>query len=97
MSSTVKMLKKDALVPITIGTGFIQKLQSMLMSLIADRTEEEINLLQQLAEQEQELPEPWMEHIQLLMVLLNELDASAQTNGFVIEKSVDELTTESDS
>ena len=43
MSSTVKMLKKDALVPITIGTGFIQKLQSMLMTLLADRTEEEIN------------------------------------------------------
>ena len=46
--NTVKMLKHDAIIPIKVGTGFVQRLQSMLMSIMAEKSEEDINLLQQL-------------------------------------------------
>jgi mannitol/fructose-specific phosphotransferase system IIA component len=97
MPSTIKMLKKDAQVPITVGAGFIQKLQSMLVAILADRTEEEITVLQNLIEQGQEPSEPWMDHVQILMSLLNELDNSAIANGLTIDKEVDDILTESES
>jgi hypothetical protein len=95
--ATVKMLKKDALIPLQVGTGFVQKIQSMLMALVDERSPEDIEILQKLAQSGQELPEPWMEHIQVLMILLNELDKSAEANGMTVEKSVDDAISEQES
>lgn len=92
--NTVKMLKHDALIPIKFGTGFVQRLQSMMMSLASQRTEEEIQLFQKLLKEGQELPEAWMEHIETLSILLKEIDQSAEANGFIIEKSIDDLINE---
>ena len=95
--STLKMLKKDAIIPLQIGSGFVQKIQSMLITLIDERSPEDIELLQKLAESGQEPTEPWMEHIQILMILLNELDKSAEANGMTVEKSVDDVINEQES
>ena len=94
--ATIKMLKKDAQVPIVVGAGFIQKLQSMLFALIAERTEDEMAVLQKLIEQGQEPAEPWMDHIQTLMALLNELDNAAIANGFTVDKEIDDVISESE-
>jgi hypothetical protein len=95
--STIKLLKKDAIIPVQIGAGFIQKLQSMLMSLVDERTEQELEIFKKLAENGQELSEPWMEHVQLLMILLNEIDKAAEANGFTYESSVDDAINQQES
>lgn len=90
MSQMVKMLKKDAAIPLTVGAGFFQKLTTLLVYLVEQQSEEEIALLQTLASENKELPEPWMENIQTVMTLLNELEKSAESNGLMYETSIDE-------
>ena len=90
MSEMIKLLKKDALIPINVGTGFFQKLTSVMISLIEQQTEEEINTFRVLLDEKKDLPEPWMENIQTMIVLLSELEKSADDNGLMYEKSIDE-------
>ncbi len=90
MSQMIKMLKSDAMIPITIGAGFFQKLTSALIYLVDQHSEEEMKLLQTLMSENKELPEPWMENIQTLMVLLAELEKSAEANGFMYDQSLDD-------
>lgn len=90
MSQTIKMLKKDAVIPINVGTGFFQKLNSMLIYLVEQQTEEEIKLFETLVKENKELPEPWMENMHTLIALLSELEKSADANGMMYDKSVDD-------
>jgi len=91
--STVKMIKNDAIVPIELGAGFIQKLQGIMFSLVEDKTQEEIELFKTLSEKGEEMPEPWMEHVQTLYALLAAVQESAEKNGLVFDKSVDDIST----
>lgn len=95
--STIKVIKKDALIPLQVGTGFLQKIQSVLLALVSERTEQELELYQKLATEQQEFPEPWMDNLHLLMVLISELDRSAEANGLTMEKDVDDAISESES
>jgi len=94
MSQKIKMVKSDAVIPINIGAGFMQKLTSVLVSLADQQTEEEMLLLQKLMNEGKELPEPWMENIFTLIVLLKDIEMSAEKNGFTYEKTLDEIDTD---
>lgn len=94
MSQKIKMVKSDAIIPINIGAGFMQKLTSVLISLADQQTEEEMLLLQKLMNDGKELPEPWMENIFTLMVLLKDIETAAEKNGFTYEKTLDEIDTD---
>jgi RIO-like serine/threonine protein kinase len=94
MSQKIKMVKSDAVIPINIGAGFMQKLTSVLISLADQQTEEEMLLLQKLMNEGKELPEPWMENIFTLIVLLKDIEMSAEKNGFTYEKTLDEIDTD---
>jgi hypothetical protein len=95
--ATIKMINKDALIPIQIGAGFVQKIQSVLLTLVNERTEQELEAYQKHVTEQQDLPEPWMEHMHLLIVILSELDKAAEAGGFTSERSVDDVINEADS
>jgi hypothetical protein len=95
--ATIKMLKKDALIPIQIGAGFVQKIQSVLLALVNDRTEQELETYQKHLEQQEDFSEPWMENIHLLVVLISELDKSSQANNLTVDRTVDDAINESES
>lgn len=90
MSSTITMIKKDALINLQVSTGFLQKVQQMLAALTSERTDEEIESFKKLLETNpQDLPEQWMEHLVLLSTLLQVIEAEAVKQGFTYEASVD--------
>lgn len=94
--STVKMLKKDALIPITVGSGFFQKLQSVLLYLTEERTDEELNLFKTLSEKGEEFPEPWMDHLYTMIVIIKELETAAELNNMIVNSSIDDAISQSE-
>ena len=84
----VKMIKHDAVIDIKIGTGFLQKLQKMLLFMTIDLTPEDMELYKKLNENNEELTEPWMEHLTTLSILLKEIETKAEEQGFTYEGDI---------
>lgn len=84
----VKMIKHDAIIDIKIGTGFLQKLQKMLLFMTIDITPEDMELYKELTEKNEELTEPWMEHLSTLSILLKEIETKAEEQGFTYEGDI---------
>lgn len=94
MSSTVTMIKKDAVINIQVSTAFLQRAHEMLASLTAEKTDEEIESFKKLLETNpQELPEEWMEHLLLLSRLIQVIESEAVKQGFTYEQTIDDTTT----
>lgn len=89
-STTLKMIKKDASIPVTIGAGFFQKLQSVLLYLTEERTDEELNHFKTLSEKGEEFPEPWMDHLFTMIILTRELENAAESNNMTVNSSIDD-------
>jgi hypothetical protein len=98
---TIKMIKKDAQISITVGTPFISQIQGILLSLLADKSEEDISSMKEfipsVKNEDGEFPEEWMRHVYTITSLLNEIEATAEKTNQVIDKDLDELITESGS
>lgn len=84
----VKMIKHNAVIDIKIGTGFLQKLQKMLLFVTMDITPEQMELYKILTEKNEELTEPWMDHLTTLSILLKEIETKAEEQGFTYEGDI---------
>ncbi len=89
--SNIKMIKKDAAIQITIGSGFMQKIQAVVLYLVSDRTDEELAEFQRQAVAKEELTLDWMEHISTMMLLMNEIETKAEEQGFTYDADVTQL------
>ena len=63
----IPYLKKDAIVPIKIGTGFLQQLSGIIPILLEGKTQEDVAKIESLINDKKEL-EPWMSGIATLQV-----------------------------
>jgi len=90
--ATVKMIKKDAVISIAIGSGFFQKLQRILFYLTEERTDEELQLFKTYTEKNEDYPEQWMENLHTIIVLLKELENSADKNNQVTTETINDTT-----
>jgi hypothetical protein len=89
--SNIKMIKKDAAIQITIGSGFMQKIQAVVLHMVSDRTDEELAEFQRQAVAKEELTLDWMEHLSTMMLLMNEIETKAEEQGFTYDADVTEL------
>ena len=89
--SNIKMIKKDAAIQITVGSGFMQKIQAVVLYLVSDRTDEELAEFQRQAVAKEELTLDWMEHLSTMMLLMNEIETKAEEQGFTYNADVTEL------
>lgn len=90
--SKIPVIRKDALVQISVATGFIQRLQQLSVSLVSDRSQEEIDGFVELLNQGQvEFDEPWMNNYFTTILLLRAIDDAAVKQGFVDNLSEDQL------
>lgn len=89
--SNIKMIKKDASIQITIGSGFMQKIQAIVISMVAERTDEELEEFQRQAVAKEELSLEWMEHLSTMMLLMNEIELKAEEQGFTYDSEITEL------
>lgn len=91
--SKVKMIKKDAKINIEIGTGFLQKLQKLMMYVVADLKEEDVKRYSEESKSYDAavgFSEEWMEHLTTISILIKEIEEKAETQGAVYEKDIDE-------
>lgn len=89
--SNIKMIKKDANIQVTFGSGFIQKIQAIVVHMVNERTDEELAEFQRLAQANEELTLEWMEHLATMMLLMNEIELKAEEQGFTYDADISQL------
>lgn len=89
--SNIKMIKQDAAIQVTFGSGFIQKIQAIVVHMVNERTEEELAEFQRLAMAKEELTLDWMEHLSTMMLLMNEIEIQAEEQGFTYDADINQL------
>jgi hypothetical protein len=89
--SNIKMIKQDASIKVTFGSGFIQKIQSIVVHMVNERTEEELAEFQRLIVAKEELTLDWMEHLSTMMLLMNEIEVQAEEQGFTYDADINQL------
>lgn len=89
--SNIKMIKQDAAIQVTFGSGFIQKIQAIVVHMVNERTEEELAEFQRLAIAKEELTLDWMEHLSTMMLLMNEIEIQAEEQGFTYDADINQL------
>lgn len=89
--SNIKMIKQDASIKVTFGSGFIQKIQSIVVHMVNERTEEELAEFERLIVAKEELTLDWMEHLSTMMLLMNEIEVQAEEQGFTYDADINQL------
>ncbi len=89
--SNIKMIKQDATIQVTFGSGFIQKIQAIVVHMVNERTDEELAEFQRQAVAKEELTLDWMEHLSTMMLLMNEIEIQAEEQGFTYDADINQL------
>jgi hypothetical protein len=89
--SSIKMIKQEAAIQIVISSGFLQKIQAIVVHMVNERTDEELAEFQRLAMAKEELTLDWMEHLSTMMLLMNEIETKAEEQGFTYDADVNLL------
>lgn len=87
-------LKKDAIVPIKIGTGFLQQIGAIIPILLENKSQEDVAKIEKLIQDKQEL-EPWMSAIATIQILVKTVFEEADKEGMVEYRFVDDVLKES--
>jgi hypothetical protein len=90
--SKVTMIKNDAVITISIGAAFLQKVQKVLVQLLSDRSEEDIEEYKKMVQDTtlEELPEAWMENLLVINTLLRTIETEAVSSGQTYQKEIDD-------
>lgn len=87
--STVRKIKADAQVSITLGTPFIGALQAAMIWTMEQLTEEQREELQQgLQNNKYMFDEPLMDHAVTLLILVRTIEKKVTDDGSFIEEPV---------
>ena len=89
--SNIKMIKQDASIQVTFCSGFIQKIQAIVVHMVNERTDEELAEFQRQAVAKEELTLDWMEHLSTMMLLMNEIEIQAEEQGFTYDADINQL------
>lgn len=89
----VPYLKKDAIVTIKIGTGFLEQIGSIIPILLEGKSQEDVAKIEKLIQDKQEL-EPWMGAIGTIQVLIRTVFEEADKEGFVEYKPLEDFVKE---
>jgi hypothetical protein len=90
----VPVIRQDAQIPVVVGTGIIKRLQELAMSIIVEKTEEDIDRLEsQLKQNITTFDEPWMNNYYTVMLLLNGIETKAIELGLVDNLDAEDVMT----
>lgn len=87
----IPFLRKDALVPMEIGAGFVNKLYELSMFIVADKSDEQLEALNAAIKNETTDSEPWMKHYYTVLLLLKSIEEQAVAHKLVEYRSANEL------
>ena len=91
----IKMIKKDAVIQVGIGTGFLQQIQKVVLFLVKDIKQEQLEDYKKQAELKSkdnsyEFTEEWMTAFTTLSILLRDIEQKADEQGHSYEADMDE-------
>ncbi len=87
--SKTPFLKKEAIVPIEIGTGYLQQIAAIIPVLLEGKSQDDVAKIEKLIQEKQPL-EPWMAAIASLQVLIKTVFEKADEMGLVEFKDTEE-------
>lgn len=91
MNDKIEFIKPETVLEIKLGTKLIGTFQKMVMSLIKDKTSEELNKAH--AEFEtQVFTEEWIEYYYSALLLCNTFEKTAREQGCMDSMSIEEFT-----
>ena len=85
---TIKVLKRDAVLPINISTGFYLRCKAVATFLVDGKSSEEMSAVYEKIKTST-VDEHWIIHLETLLVLCAEFEKQANSTG-----NTEELTTE---
>lgn len=88
----VKMIKSDAIIIVKISTGFLQKLQSLMLHMAQEVGTERMEKFQEESlklKDSVEFSEEWMNHLFTVAVLVKEIEREALEQGFSYEMDIE--------
>lgn len=91
MSQTLYYIKPDAVFPVEIGTGYLQRLQKLSLSLLQDKSEAEIKELSELIKENKVQPDTWQFHYETIAMFMKAAEQAAQEHNCVITEQGDLL------
>lgn len=90
----IKMIKKNAIIDVKIGTGFIQKLQQLLIYIASELTPEQLEQYKKetadFKDISHEFSEPWMNSLTTISILLRDIESEASIQGKTYEGSIED-------
>jgi len=86
----VPYLKKDAIVTIKIGTGFLEQIGSIIPILLENKSQEDVAKIEKLIQDKQQL-EPWMGAIATLQVLIRTVFEEADKEGMIEYRPIEDM------
>lgn len=98
-NQNIEMIRKDALIPVKIGTGFYARLREVLLFTLENKTQEEILDANKQIESGN-ITEDWIRHYETLVVLCKEIEKQASENGMTyfsdLETEMEQLVNEAE-
>jgi len=86
----IKIVKRDAVLPINISTGFYLRCKAVAAFLIDGKSNEEMNTAYAKIKEEK-IDEPWLANLETLLVLCAEFEKQANETGNIEEITKEEL------
>jgi hypothetical protein len=93
----VKLIVKDAVISLPVGTGMIERFQQLFIYLTKDLTDEQYAKYQQefkdfkaIAKKEKEFSEPWMYPVTTVKFLLDEITKQADLQKVTFEVNLED-------
>lgn len=93
----VKVIQKDAIIKLEIGTGIIERLQEVLGYFAKQVTQEQIDKynvevadFEKISKKEKEFTEEWMVPVTTLSFFLREIEKQADAQGFTHEANLED-------
>jgi hypothetical protein len=83
-------IKRDSTFPITVGGNTLINLQKLLLFVLADKTEEDIQLAQEKISKQQ-WDEDWYEHVAFLSIMIRSIEQAAHEKGLTVEEDLDQV------
>lgn len=84
----ITLIKKDAQIPIIIGTGFLSRLQQALLFLVDNKSNEELDTLTEHIKNENIPIDTWMYHFETISLIIREIETNAIKKGLTEEMDV---------
>lgn len=87
--ATYTAIKRDTTFPITVGGNTLINLQKLLLFILADKSEEEIQIARDKI-LKQEYEEDWYEHVAFLSLMINIIEKTAHEKGLTVQENLSE-------